>query len=719
MEKKWKRFLLPACVFLCLVLWVTGFLDRATVWEPKLEYEGGDASFSLAAGDIYGRVSGGPYCDLAPGKYLLRWETEGDGENRIRLTDSNGARIEPDEIVIPIGTVRGETEIRILDSAHSFSIAAEFMTGSSFAIRRIRLNSPVWRDNTLTVCILLCLVCMLLLAHNGKKWKSETGGEFIVLALAVLIVSAPCFHRNSVVGYDVQFHAARIMNLADALSAGQIPVRIGGFSYNGYGAATSVFYPDFFLLPWAIAVLVGASMPWVLNSLTLVTNAAAVLSMYATGKRLFNDSLCAVCTSVLYTFSLYRLRDAYTGFMLGEMLAMAFFPLMILGFWELFFEENPRWGVSAVAAVLMIQTHILTAALSACLGLFLLLARLPEMAGNPVRRRAVLLAVLAIAALSLWRIVPMVDLWLSGVNSRNVQFGFVSSAREFRDVLSGRGYVGFALLFGAAAALLSLYRETDMDRKRLIVLCLAGGAAAAWMGTKAFPWSAVSGLTHGAVEVLQFPWRLFLFPAALLSLAGGWGFSIISGGHRAAALCVLMVAAFGAAPYLNDISEGKYEYDIGGQSSRYIIREGHGANPYMIFPEYQIAGTNVQDTRSREPAVSGDVELTAYLKQGTRVDAEIRAKRGGSVSFPLFGFKGYEVRLGETRIPYGLGENNRMKVEIPAGTDAALTVCWRTPALWRICDIISLLSACALLLWWIRKRNGEKIPSGTKVRRAA
>ena len=716
MQKKWKRFFLPACVFLCLFLWITGILDRATVWEPELEYEGGDASFSLAEGDIYGRVSGGPYCDLAPGTYLLRWETEGDGENRIQLTNTNDARMEPDEIVIPTGTARGETEFRILDSAHSFSISVEFTAGSYFNIRRIRLNSPIWRDNTLTACLLLCFAGALLFVRSGRRWKPDTDGRLIILGLSVLIVSAPCFHRNSVVGYDVQFHAARIMNLADALSGGQIPPRIGGFSYNGYGAATSVFYPDLFLLPWVFAVLAGASMPWVLNSLMLATNIAAVISMYAASKRLFSDSVCAINAAVLYAFSLYRLRDAYTGFMLGETLAMAFFPLVIWGFWELFFGDASRWDISAIAALLMINTHVLTAALCVCLGLILFLFRLPVLAKESTRRHSILKTLAVILALSLWRIVPMIDLWLSGVNSQNAQFGFASSAREIRDVLSGRGYVGFGLLFGVAAALLSLPRETDLGKRRLIVLCLAGGGVAAWMGTKVFPWSTVSGLTHGTVEILQFPWRLFLFPAALLSLSGGWGLSVQFGGHRVTALCVLMMAAFAAAPYLNDIAEGKYEYDIGGQSSRYIIREGHGANPYMIFPEYQIAGTNVQDTRSRETVVSGNVKLAGYKKQGTQIDTRIRAERGGSVSFPLFGFKGYEVCLGETRMPYRLGENNRLTVDIPAGTDAPLTVRWKTPPLWRLADVISLLSL--LMLFAIRRREEREAASAEMGRMA-
>ncbi len=45
------------------------------------------------------------------------------------------------------------------------------------------------------------------------------------------------------------------MNITDGLKSGQFPVRVGGFSYNGYGAVTSVFYPDLMLYPLAMMVM--------------------------------------------------------------------------------------------------------------------------------------------------------------------------------------------------------------------------------------------------------------------------------------------------------------------------------------------------------------------------------------------------------------------------------------------------------------------------------
>ena len=80
--------------------------------------------------------------------------------------------------------------------------------------------------------------------------------------------------------------------------------------------------------------------------------------------------------------------------------------------------------------------------------------------------------------LNSFMILPMAMMYLDGVNTPAVQFGFVDAALEVYEVLKPDGYVGFALLIGAAALLVMGHRE-DEDKKVWIAagsfLALGGG----------------------------------------------------------------------------------------------------------------------------------------------------------------------------------------------------------------------------------------------------
>ena len=52
---------------------------------------------------------------MSAGEYRLQWQIEGDGANEIRLSCSNGARIEPSVLPVEPGVLQGEAAFRLLD----------------------------------------------------------------------------------------------------------------------------------------------------------------------------------------------------------------------------------------------------------------------------------------------------------------------------------------------------------------------------------------------------------------------------------------------------------------------------------------------------------------------------------------------------------------------------------------------------------------------------
>lgn len=161
-----------------------------------------------------------------------------------------------------------------------------------------------------------------------------------------------------------------------------------------------------------------------------------------------------------------------------------------------------------------------------------------------------------------------------------------------------------------------------------------------------------------------------------------------------ASVCALALCMICALPYIG----GMQPYDD-------ELEFGQSAKTYMIYPEYQIAGTDVNATRSRKPLLSGDVTLTAYEKDGTRVTAQVAAESDAQIALPMFGFIGYAAELNGERVDWVLGENNRLTVPLPAGAQGELRVWYEGKAIWKVMDGLSAASVLGLAAFVLIRRR--------------
>lgn len=680
-------------MLLIALVFLSGVLDKQKVW-PDVQLDCEKRVWRLEDGDAYGRVAAGPYYNLPVGRYRIKWQIEGDGENRMVLSCGNDARMTPPEIVIPSGQWEGEAWFTLEDPVQFFSINLEFASGSYMKLHNIRLYSPFYRDHAFTFAAVLLAACLLVTLQRRGRLTAQSLRELALLAMAGAFASIPCLGENAPNAYDTQFHAARIMNLADALGSGQLPARVGGFSYNGYGAMTSVFYPDLLLYPWALMALSGASMSYVINTLVIAVNAVAALCMRVYAGRLLRDRQAALCASVLYVLSIYRMQDIYARLMVGSMLAMAVLPLFMLGLHEVLLGDKGRWPLLVLGATLIFRSHMLTTVLCAAAAA----AAILPLAGRLLREKR--MGALAAAAgttlmINLNQIVPLLMSLKAGVNTKTMQFGFAASAPDLKSLLDPAQYIGVMMIIGVAAYIGAPGTQEEKRERRVLQGLLLSGAACAVLATDIIPWAHIVKLTGGLVEVLQFPWRVLVFTTVCFALVGGDGLARLLGGRGLrAAVCALALGLVCTLPYIGSMPP--YEDPL---------EFGQGARTYMIFPEYQIEGTDVNNTRSRQPILTGDVVLEQYEKDGTRVTAQVRADGDAQVTLPMFGFPGYAATLNNQPIDWTLGENNRLTVSLPVGTQGTLRVEYAGKAVWRAMDVISAASALGLAAYVLMRKK--------------
>ena len=706
------------CALAIAAVFATGVLDRQKTWEDMpylLMRFDGELQRDMQAGDAYGAMNDGPGLDLPAGTYRLKWAIEGDGDNRLVITAQNGASAVPGEIPLPAGETAGEAIFTLENAAQGVDIAVMFEGGTRIDVADMRLYSPQYRDHAFTFALIAIALCALYTALWRGCLTPMRRGKLILIGLAVLIASGPALKDTICIGHDTTFHLVRLCNLADGLRSGQFPVRIGGFSYNGYGAITSVFYPDLFLYGPALLMNLGASLQYAVNVFFIAVNAASAWTMYAAAKRMFGDAWAAVCASVLYTLSIYRISDVFTRYAFGEMTAMVFLPLFLLGLYEVVLGDRRRWRTLGVSAACIALSHMLSTlicALTAAGMCALFIVRIVR-----ERRLAAILKAAALAlALCAFQFVPFVMYSLQGIGAQELvkdpAFFALSPAQLF---LLGAGElsldprdttlstfaleIGLPLLLGAALALyIAATAEKKDGKNSLAVLLTAAGAAFAFMATTLFPWGHVRVLTRGLSDYLQFPWRFLMMTAALLALAGGHGCARFSRGHgEQMAAALLAVAALCALPTLTDEARNP-DY----------IAFGETVSPNLQYTEYTMPGTRTAPTMEQDLLVDGGAAVTAYRKASTTVTAQVEAETDAVISLPLFGYDGYRAAVDGQEMETGLGDNNRLTVLLPAGTQGELRVWFAGKTSWRIAEAVSLLTLLGLLAQAARRRGARK-----------
>ena len=252
----------------------------------------------------------------------MQWRINGDGDNRIKLSAGNNAKIEPAEFILPNEETTGSFQFTLLDAAEGFDIGIYFDEGTEIEVEDLRLYSPFYRDNAFSVLFISILLIGIWL-YFQKGGKRTDIAPLAIVGVALLFSSVLSLKESVTLGHDTPFHWERFYNLANGLVAGQFPVRLGTYVNNGYGSITSVFYPDVFLYPWAVMLLLGASGNYVYNVYLLVLNLLSGFSMYFCAKRIFGDRWTGAIAAMLYILAPYHITDLYLRQALGEAAAMS------------------------------------------------------------------------------------------------------------------------------------------------------------------------------------------------------------------------------------------------------------------------------------------------------------------------------------------------------------------------------------------------------------
>lgn len=581
----------------------------------------------------------------------------------------------------------------------------------------------------------------LFFACAGARGAARRKSLALPLAIAgiTLVACLPLFSDQLYFGHDLRYHLQRITAMAEELSYRQFPVRIATTSLNGYGYINPLCYCELFLtLP---ALLYNAWLPLrtCYQIYVFAVTLAACGFSYLCFARMTGRRRWGLLGAALYTLSTYRLVCVYFRAAVGEYTAMSFLPLVLLGVWEIYHCDKPRfaqWAPLALGMAALVQCHLISTELTAVFLLIFCLLHLRRTL-QPARLLAWCKAALLALGLSAWFLLPFISTTLSvDLQVNNPSVG--KPQREGLYLLQllnpfGSGFggtsvgtstdmsltLGLPLLLGLALALYCLARREEWFPRPALRTVTGLGILAVVLTLQIFPWDFLESWLGSAAAkaacTFQYPWRFLAFATLLFTAATLWALQLVQRRHpslfRGAVLAVAvsLVAATSVFQMQLLTCNEQSSYTISRDDTRDV---GLG--------EYMIDGCSIYETIWAQPKPgSEELTLTSYEKRNGVAYLTLENNGGDTdISVPVFNYGHYTAVNEADGAPFAMtsGENARIVLQIPAGYHGTIVIAWRSPTWWRSCELLSLVclvGTVAYLLYRRRKVRPRICPPST------
>ena len=626
---------------------------------------------------------------LKPAKYTLSLTLTAEGiGSGVYLAADSGEEIFAAELTP--GTVDPVYEFTVEGGTKHLSLGIRYDPAySTVALERVRVTSEhvLYKDSLLRHALLSGLAALLALliglricAPNILRkvfpFLNTKENEYVFLFLIILTIIScyPLFNADTYVrGEDMFFHITRVKGIAEGLRAGYFPVRDEPYWLNGYGYGTGFYYPDVFLYVPALLTLCGVGLLSAYKVFLVLCTFFSVLSMWYAVYRISDSRMGGCAAAVLYAFAAYRLSNLYYRGTVGETQAAMFLPLIILGLYEIFYDEKHRWTNFAFGFLGLLCCHVISLTMAGVITAVVLLTQLPKIIRDKAILPALLKSVLLVVGLGAFFWLPMAEQSLtnpnlkvnsvltSGTAKLNFNYAFPPANLFLRFHDWNYAYQARCIYPGWAFWLVPLLRiplwKTDDRRVRRADFMLVLSFVLLWLCTTAFPWK----LFMGFVTRIQFAYRLLLPAAALNAVCGGIYFMKLIEGRKtslgaaafAALACFCFV--FTAYPVLNEsvrnrtvakdlfvmqdnrVSGAEYmpvglETDFPAKNADTVFIEEGNVTPTITFHDRQ----GLSFTFSYElPEGSGEVRFTVPFIYYTGFRAELETEDSSVTELPV------------------------------------------------------------------------------------
>jgi len=626
----------------------------------------------------------------------------------------------------------------------------------------------------LAFLILLCGLAVIILLYRGRNKENalckdnKRLAHLIILAVGALFVSMPIMRFKLLYAHDMYFHLARIEGIYESLLTGQLFPKMNSTFLNGYGYADQIMYPVTLMYFPAVLRLCRVSPVLSYQLFILAINAATAFVSYFAFTKLLKSREKGFIASMAYTLALYRLTCVLVRASVGELLAMIFLPLILLGMYELIYEENPKIRYIIIGFTGVINSHILSLDIACIFCLIFCIAKIKTLVKeNRLKKLAIAAGITVL--LNLFVLVPMFTIGLGDMNIFSYAayasyddavypfelFAmFISTPSGGLSETLDKAATGMPLSVGlilgiAAAAFIAQYvfrGERALDRddgvgKRSLII----GAVALFMATTVFPWEYIAEipLIGRALTAIQFPWRFLGVASAALAVV--YAISACRLTERlkrpAAAIICCAVLFVGVAPCIDYYMQDSDRAAIMNDKFTQLLLTYLGGQEYLYYGTNKDYLTNnrgynvkVVTEFGTTDSPGGTFTITNYQKRGAYIEFDVTySASNNTLEFPALYYKGWQFSADVTDASTeqtsiaaattvkgedaSLSSNKLVQITLPADNyinQAHVTVKYSWPASHIVASVLSVLALGVIILLYILRRANRTPRALTK-----
>ena len=491
-----------------------------------------------------------------------------------------------------------------------------------------------------------------------KTVIKKHGIEILIALVLTAVIMFPYLIRGFLpIEHDTFFHVSRIENLSKEIAEGNFLPALYPYENGGYGYASPLFYCDLLLIPAALMHLAGLPLTVCYTQLVCVFTFFSCLSMYALSLHITKSRKAAWISAAAYLFSNYHITDIYVRGALGETMALAPLPLVILAMYRIMYEKDRNaWHLLAGSLAVLVMCHNLTFLFGCllCVIIFAVYIRNLDKEIFITLCKGVGLAFLV----TCFYTIPLIEQLLSqkfivGIYASSSNLGAYSMAPW--QYLANKTVFGLAgntmepsrtMLenIGLFLTFVPVFYLTLKQKHPFILFLLAAGYICMIL-----PGSWISWDLLVFARVIQFPWRLNTVAMLFLAVpAGAFCAEILPKYCTPVLICVLagecvwhvspvLSRTFGmqASQTWNDVLDGAL---CDPYYSAYYVRVELAGADYLPVnaPDFRGRGTQLRDE-------NGVIEDLEYQKFGNRMLIKLEDNIPQRLILPLTWYKGYVV----------------------------------------------------------------------------